>query len=66
MVSRTGWLSKSRLIFWDLLLSVVGKSGVDEMSYPLLALMYRRVSDSEQTLMFYLADAVHEVTCLEV
>lgn len=36
------------------------------MSNPLLALMYRRVSDSEQTLMFYLADAVHEVTCLEV
>lgn len=65
-VSRTGWLSKSHLIFWDLLLSVVGKSEVDEMNNPLLALMYGRVSDSEKTLMFYLADAVHEVTCLEV
>lgn len=61
-----GSLSKSHLIFCDLLLSVVGKSEEDEMSNPLLAVMYMRVSDSEQTLIFHLAETVHKVTCLEV
>lgn len=61
-----GSLSKSHLIFCDLLLSVVGKSEEDEMSNLLLAVMYKRVSNSEQTLIFHLAEAVHEVTCLEV
>lgn len=28
--------------------------------------MYRRVPDSEQTLMFYLAEVVHEVICLHM